>query len=118
MIEFYFIFYRIPKMMSKLAREQHRSPVIWSLIGIGAWIGAELVVAVTVGVTYAIVAVANNLPGESLKIRALTYVLALAGAILSLWFVRRVLQSLPKPELELPPPPPSFVDLTDEKQNY
>jgi hypothetical protein len=41
MLELYFVLYRIPKMMTQLARERHRSAVAWSLFGILAWIGAE-----------------------------------------------------------------------------
>ncbi len=36
----YFIFYRIPKMMSSLAKERSRSVPGWSVLGITAWVGA------------------------------------------------------------------------------
>jgi L-asparagine transporter-like permease len=44
MIEIYFLIFRIPKMMTQLARERNRSALAWSLIAIGAWIGSELFV--------------------------------------------------------------------------
>ena len=41
-LELYFLLYRIPRLMSGLARERNRSALAWSLFGIGAWIGAEV----------------------------------------------------------------------------
>ena len=55
MLELYFLFYRIPKTMTQLARERQRSALAWSLLAIGAWVGAEIAVGVGVGLVYAIV---------------------------------------------------------------
>jgi hypothetical protein len=111
MLELYFIFYKIPKIMSALARERQRSAVAWSLLGIAAWLGAELTVVFGIGVTYAIVSIANDseVPEDlPVELRVLSYVLALGSAIVSFLLVKRFLTSRPKPEYFPPPPPPSF----------
>jgi hypothetical protein len=111
MLELYFIFYRIPKMMSQLARERQRSAVAWSLIGIAAWLGAEIVVVMGVAMTYAIVSIMTE--GDVSEefppvLRAVTYIAALGAAIGSFLLAKRVLTSRPKPAFEPPPPPPTF----------
>ena len=52
MLELYFLIYRIPKMMTRLARERNRSALAWSLMGVGAWLGAELFVLFGAGLIY------------------------------------------------------------------
>jgi hypothetical protein len=111
MLELYFIFYRIPKMMSQLARERQRSAVAWSLIGIGAWLGAEFVVIFGIGVTYGIVSIITE--GDVSEefpplLRLLTYVLGLGAAIISFLLTKRLLTSRPRSAFQPPPPPPSF----------
>lgn len=114
MLELYFICYRIPKMMWKLARERQRSPVAWSLIGIGAWLGAEFFVLFSVGVSYGIVSLLTESEGEGLpkrmpmELRGVAYILALGAAIMSLLLTKRFLTSRRRPDLHTPPPPPSF----------
>ena len=111
MLELYFIFYRIPKMMSQLARERQRSAVAWSLIGILAWVGAEFVVFLGIGVTYAIVTImTDGHVSEEFPpvLRLLSYVLALGAAIGSFLLTKRFLASRPRPAFEPPPPPPTF----------
>ena len=111
MLELYFIFYRIPKMMSQLARERQRNPVAWSLIGIGAWLGAEIIVVFGIAVTYAIVSlmtegdIAEEVPTG---IQVLSYILGLGAAIGSFMLTKRILTSRPRPAFEPPPPPPTF----------
>jgi hypothetical protein len=109
MIELYFLIYRIPKMMSRLARERNRSPVAWSLITIAAWLAAELIVGLGIGLTYGLLAIANDWPLEiPVGLRLLTYVLALGAAIGSCALVKRYLSGRPVQDLPLPPPPPRF----------
>jgi hypothetical protein len=109
MLELYFVFYRIPKIMSELARERHRSALAWSLLGIFAWIGAELFVALGVGITYGIAAFALEWEEDpSTGLTIITYVLALGAAIGSFLLVKKILSSRPKPAFAQPPPPPSF----------
>ena len=111
MLELYFIFYRIPKMMSQLARERERSAVAWSLIGIAAWLGAEIVVMFGIGVTYGIISLVTegNVSEEFPSLlRLLTYVLGLGAAIGSFLLTKRFLTSKPRPAFQPPPPPPTF----------
>ena len=114
MLELYFICYRIPKMMWKLARERQRSPVAWSLIGIGAWLGAEFFVLFSFGVTYGIVSLLTESDGRGLpkrmplELRGLAYLLALGAAIISFLLTKRFLTSRRRSELYPPPPPTSF----------
>jgi hypothetical protein len=103
MIELFFIFYRIPRMMSRLAREHNQSPWRWSLIGIAAWVGGELVVVVILGVFYeAGVRLWGWPEREPALFTLLLYVSAIAAALGSVVLARRVLTS----RKEFPPPPP------------
>lgn len=108
MIELYFVFYRIPKMMSRLARERNRSALKWSLLGIGAWIGTEVVVAVGLGILYAAGVIFWGWPErEPMVFTLLFYVAALAAAIGGFALVRRTLSNLPNQNEFLQPPPPA-----------
>ncbi len=105
--------------MSRLARERGRSHVAWSFIGIGAWIGAELVVTVSVVLVYAILfGFDDSADGLPAGVSALSYFVSLVGAILAVALVRRFLRSQPRHDFELPPPPPTFLRISTEKQNY
>jgi hypothetical protein len=111
MLELYFIFYRIPKMMSQLARERQRSAVAWSLIGIGAWLGAEIAVIFGIGIAYGIYSMVTE--GDIVEefppvLRAVTYLLGLGAAIGSFLLAKRLLTSRRRPDFQPPPPPPTF----------
>lgn len=110
MIELYFVLYRIPKRMSRLARERNRSALGWSLMGIAAWIGAELVVAVGLSVLYEAGIVFWDWPEkEPAAFTLLFYVAALAAAIGGYALVHRVLLKLPNQKaFSEPPAPPRF----------
>jgi hypothetical protein len=108
MLEIYFLCFRVPRMMGRLARERNRSAVAWSLIAIGAWLAAEVGVMFGVGLLYGL---GSLLLGSSPDLPAgfqfLAYLISLAGAFVSLAIVRRVLNGLSAEKLEpLPPPPP------------
>jgi hypothetical protein len=111
MIELYFLIYRIPKMMTELARERHRSALAWSLIGVFSWIGAEFVVLFTSGLIYGLGKILwgwpENMPNGPLF---LLYAVALAAAIGSSMLARRILysKSVEEPPHMPPPPPPRF----------
>jgi hypothetical protein len=110
MLELYFILYRVPKMMTRLARERHRSALRWSLLGIGAWVGAEFVVLFASGILYAVGAIVMGwpmpIPGG---VKLVVYVLALGAALLSVTIISRILTRKPKEARFLtPPPPPDF----------
>jgi hypothetical protein len=109
MLELYFILYRVPKTMTRLARERNRSAVAWSLIGIGAWIGAELLVGFTVAAFYAVGIVFWGWPEESSAPNVVAYLAALVAALVSVHIVTRILMNLPREKTFLsPPPPPLF----------
>ena len=116
MLELYFIFYRIPKMMSQLARERHRSALKWSLLGIAAWIGGELFAGIGFGILYGAGMIFLGWPEEMAPgVTVLLYVAALAAAIGSFTLVRRILRGKSvnpfdsgDPLLQPPPPPPQF----------
>jgi hypothetical protein len=109
-LELYFIFYRIPKIMIRLARERNRSALGWSLIGIGSWIGAELAVGFLFGLIQAVGVLWWNWPEEQpLELSVGTYVGALAAAIASFMIVVRILRGKKSNVvLPVPPPPPDF----------
>jgi hypothetical protein len=107
MIELYFLIYRLPRMMSELARERNRSAVGWSAIAIVAWIGAELAVIVVYGFIYAIGEAQWGWPEQPPGgLQFLIYIVALFAAILAASVIRRVLRSMPVNQPMLPPPPP------------
>jgi protein-S-isoprenylcysteine O-methyltransferase Ste14 len=111
MLELYFIFYRVPKMMTRLARERNRSALAWSLLGIAAWIGAELVVVFTFTFVYQMgVLTAGWTDPEPAGLRFLTYLLALAAALAAVTMASRFLgsRSATPQSLPAPPPPPTF----------
>ena len=110
MLELYFLIYRIPRMMTRLARERNRSALAWSLIGIGAWIGAEVLVVFGGGLLYGtgmfLFGWSEDIPAG---VQLLLYLVALGAAIGSVTIVRRILQSRSQEKSEpLPPPPPAF----------
>ena len=111
MLELYFIFFRIPKIMTELARERQRSAVAWSILGIAAWLGAEIAVGLGISIVYVIVTLAQggqieeDLPAG---VTILSYVLALGAAIGSFLIVKKILSSRPKPAYDPPPLPPQF----------
>ena len=95
--------------MTRLARERNRSALGWSLIGIGAWIGAEVAVALLVGLVHAIGIIIWAWPLQSAAASILTYVLALAAAVTSIAIVSRILRGkTTEKSFQLPPPPPDF----------
>jgi hypothetical protein len=108
MLELYFIFYRVPKMMTRLARERNRSALAWSLLGIGTWIVAEMFVIFTLTLIYQIgVATADWTEPAPAGLRFGTYLLGLVAALLAVTGLRRVLDSK-RTLTQLPPPPPTF----------
>ncbi|HMH41889.1 MAG TPA: hypothetical protein VK557_00275 [Pyrinomonadaceae bacterium] len=109
-LELYFLFYRVPRMMTRLARERGRSALGWSLLGIGAWVGAELVVLLGAGFLYGI---GEAIFGWPMPIptgfKALAYVLSLVAALLSATLISRILMRTPtEKHFPVPPPPPEF----------
>ena len=97
-------------MMTRLARERGRSALGWSLLGIGSWVGAELVVLLGAGFLYGI---GEAIWGWPMPIpagfKALAYVLSLVAALLSATLVSRILmRTSAEKHFPAPPPPPEF----------
>ena len=113
MLELYFIFYRTPKIMTRLARERNRSALAWSLLGIGAWIRGEFAVAFTLFFIYAIGIAFLEWPSPAAAAFLLfTYLASLAAAVVCVTIVTRILRSIPEVEsFPAPPPPPKFSEL-------
>jgi hypothetical protein len=115
-LELYFLFYRLPKMMTRLARERGRSALRWSLAGIGAWVGAELAVLLSAGIVYGVGAELLDWPMPVPSgFKALAYLLALLAALLSATLVSRILTRKRSGGSLLPPPPPR--DFSQEFEN-
>jgi hypothetical protein len=110
MVELYFLLYRIPRMMIRVARERNRSALGWTLIGIAVWVGTEFGVMILLRLIYAFVAFFLDWPFRlPIGVGFLTYFLALAAAIISLILVKRYLVSTsPYRDFPAPPPPPLF----------
>jgi hypothetical protein len=110
LVELYFLFYRIPRIMSRLARERHRSAWKWSLLGMAAWIGAEFVVALGLGVGYGILSLMFGWSEEiPTGFRFIAYIVTLLAAITAVTMVQRVLTAKQSPDhWPTPPPPPQF----------
>lgn len=110
MIELFFIIYYIPKTMTRLARERHRSAVLWSFIGIGAWIAGELIIWLVFWGIYGVGMALWNWPEElPAGLRFFVYILALAAAGGGLLLAERTLDSRSRVKTyTLPPPPPKF----------
>lgn len=107
MIELFFILYRIPKSMSRLARQHHESAWKWSLIGIGAWIGGEVIVATVLAFIYeAGVAFGGWPEKEPAAFTLFLYVSSIAAAIGSVTLAQRVLTS--RKQFSPPPPPQGY----------
>jgi hypothetical protein len=110
-LELYFLIYRVPKMMTKLARERGRSAWKWSLLGIGVWLGVEFAVMIIAGVVYGIGEIILKWPEPmDSGYRLISYLLALVTAMVSVTFLSRYLTRIPREEsLPVPPPPPEFT---------
>lgn len=109
-LELYFLLYRVPRMMTRLARERSRSAVRWSLLGIAAWLGAEFAVMIGAGIVYGLGVAFLNWPEPMTQgFKAFSYVLALVAALVSTTVVSRMLMRIPAEEdFAAPPLPPEF----------
>lgn len=112
MLELYFIFYRVPKMMTRLARERNGSALLWSLLGIGTWIGAEMLVIFTLTLFYQVgITAADWTDPEPAGLRFVTYLLGLVGAFVAITFLQGILSSKRANRYQpAPPPPPTFSE--------
>ena len=113
MVELYFVFIRIPRMMSQLARERGRSAILWSIAAIVSWFFAEIAVFLFFGILYGIGTVALGWPEQQPPVlNVVAYVFGLGSAIASFALLRYILRSRPILGYlaPTPPPPPTFTD--------
>jgi hypothetical protein len=107
-LELFFILYYIPKTMTRLAKDHGRNALAWSLTGIGAWLGAQVIVVLTFIALYTLGVFLWGWPLDfPPALELFVWVSALAAAGGSLIVVERRLS--PKPRVKsYPPPPPAF----------
>jgi hypothetical protein len=101
----------LPRTITPLARERGKSPFLWTLAAIGAWIGGELLVITIYVILYILGADYFGFP-EEMERQPATYIANFIGLLCGLAcadFVRRLLTSMPRvPHEPVPPPPPTF----------
>jgi hypothetical protein len=114
-LELYFLFYRVPKLMTRLAREREQSALRWSLLGIGAWLLAEFGVILGAGLFYGIGVELFDWPMPMHPgFKGLAYLLALVAALLSVTLVSRILRRKRKQAFPAPPLPPEFAQESND----
>ena len=97
MIELLFLIFFLPKRMSILARERDLSPLKWTLVAVGAWLGVECLI-IFAGV---VMSTAGSLlwgwPEEPEKspLTLFVYFLGLIGGMIAADLVRRRLAAKP-----------------------
>ena len=111
MLELYFVFYFLPKKITQLARERKRSALGWSVLAIGAWIGAEVGVFASAGIVYGLGIELWGWEEPTVAAQFVIYLCALGTAILSVTVVFRILKAKPRHDVfPTPPPPPKFSE--------
>lgn len=96
MIELIFLFFVLPKKMTKLARERNRSALKWSLAAIGAWIGAEIVVIVLTVILLFVTSAIWGVPADPESVSGFAYLPALVAAFVGAEIIIRKLRRMPK----------------------
>jgi hypothetical protein len=108
-VELYFLAYRIPRLMTQLARARRRSALAWSLLAIGVWLTAEFGIYLAFGIIYGLGIAIWGWPERPPGFTILIYIFALAAGAMSATMVERVLRSRPMDRAAFePPPPPDF----------
>ena len=95
MLELAFLFYFLPRRMTRLARERHRSALAWSVAASAAWIGAEIVVGSAIMLTAFITAELWGWPKDTESLTAVAYLPGLLAGLVAAEVVRHYLLSRP-----------------------
>ncbi len=102
MLELAFLFYFLPRRMTRLARERHRSALAWSVAASTAWIGAEIVVGSAIMLTAFVTAELWGWPKDTESLTVVAYLPGLLAGLVAAEIVKRYLLSRPviteKPE--------------------
>jgi len=95
MLELAFLLYFLPKRMTRLARERHRSARAWTLAASAAWIGAEIVVGVAIMAMGVVTAQVWGWPKDNETVTAVAYLPGLLSGLVAAEIVKRYLSSRP-----------------------
>ena len=95
MLELAFLFYFLPRRMTRLARERHRSALAWSVAASAGWIGAEIVVGSAIMLTALITAELWGWPKDTESLTVVAYLPGLFAGLVAAEVVRHYLLSRP-----------------------
>ena len=95
MLELAFLFYFLPKRMTRLARERQRSALAWSAAASAAWIGAEIVVATAIMQAAFSTAGLWGWPRDTESLMVVAYMPGLLAGLVASEVVKRYLVSRP-----------------------
>ena len=95
MLELAFLLYFLPKRMTRLARERHRSALAWTLAASAAWIGAEIVVGIAIMAMGVVTAQLWGWPKDTETVTAVAYLPGLLSGLVAAEIVKRYLSSRP-----------------------
>ena len=95
MLELAFLFYFLPRRMTRLARERHRSALAWSVAASAAWIGAEIVVGSAIMLSALVTAELWGWPKDIESLTVVVYFPGLLAGLVAAEIVRRYLLSRP-----------------------
>ena len=95
MLELAFLFYFLPRRMTRLARERHRSALAWSVAASAAWIGAEIAVGSAIMLAAFLTAEIWGWPKDAESLTVVAYLPGLLAGLVAAEFVRHHLLSRP-----------------------
>ena len=95
MLELAFLFYFLPKRMTRLARARHRSALAWSVAAGAAWIAAEIVVGLAIMAMAFVTADLWGWPKDTEAVIAVAYLPGLLAGLFAAEIVKRCLSSRP-----------------------
>jgi hypothetical protein len=95
MLELAFLFYFLPRRMTRLARERHRSALAWSVAASAAWIVAEIVVVSAIVFAAFITAQLWGWPTDTESVTVVAYLPGLLAGLVAAEIVRHYLLSRP-----------------------
>jgi|CXWL01.1.fsa_nt_gi ABC-type glycerol-3-phosphate transport system permease component len=99
----------------KKARDTGRNPYLWAAICAGAYIGAQVLVAVAFGFAIGIgIEVAGWSETLYDDLAWVITIVGIAASFLSIWLIFRYLDKIPNDEPPQEPPPPPTFDQSDQ----
>ena len=95
MLELAFLFYFLPRRMTRLARERQRSALAWTIAASAAWIGAEIVVGIAIMTMAFVSAGLWGWPKDTEGVTFVAYLPGLLAGLVAAEIVKRYLSSRP-----------------------